>query len=621
MKNKYKAPKQKKAKSGAKPKWRYWMTVACVFGGVGAVFGGTLLGVFATGGFNEKQISPESITFDYNQELFNTSYSQLEVSGSNGAGEFELMLTTTTEDVTERKVALSFNDSYPVTTVGGFISNTIIQVPEYVTIGQPFSVKMLTEVLKDEQGNKILDQQGKEINWIKGGVSLLHAESTDVVYTDLKIAVDTPVYTTQTIVFDSNDEQVNPTTDPESGNEYFEILAGEKFTAKSKFIPARSEYMFADDSELNEIPEENRRKKHSFFSASLLDTQANAITPQYIDKNNIEFVASNKIQEAPVTINAFTFKYADNEIAFQNENQAKESLEYYNTAITTLNGKGEGWKSSSAVMIGDAGIEQFLVLSRDTTTVVRGSSANIYALYNATQPNAGYFGASVISNTGRYLEGMIANIGVRFTNAAGEDVTTGTNQLIEIDSNCQAVVYDGKTYYLPNSKVANIEKAYWNVFAKSTGTEGDQDVIMEALLFTSTEGTVKVFDNEGVAVSYTKILKITDTEKAVYEWKAGIVTDYTLPYVNGKPDPKPINFRDFVDVSTTEQIKFLVHFKDEDGVAGEDYDINKILGPTSYYGQYNIEVNDRSELRKFIGPPLQDSFSTDYGFQEDEIEA
>ena len=47
-----------------------------------------------------------------------------------------------------------------------------------------------------------------------------------------------------------------------------------------------------------------------------------------IDKNNIEFVASNKIQEAPVTINAFTFKYADNEIAFQNENQAKESLEY-----------------------------------------------------------------------------------------------------------------------------------------------------------------------------------------------------------------------------------------------------------------------------------------------------
>ena len=34
----------------------------------------------------------------------------------------------------------------------------------------------------------------------------------------------------------------------------------------------------------------------------------------------------------------------------------------------------------------------------------------------------------------------------------------------------------------------------------------------------------------------------------------------------------------------------------------------------------NIEVYDRSELRKFIGPPLQDSFSTDYGFSEDEIE-
>lgn len=36
--------------------------------------------------------------------------------------------------------------------------------------------------------------------------------------------------------------------------------------------------------------------------------------------------------------------------------------------------------------------------------------------------------------------------------------------------------------------------------------------------------------------------------------------------------------------------------------------------------KYNIEVNDRNELRKFIGPPLQDSFSTDYGFSEDEID-
>ena len=46
-----------------------------------------------------------------------------------------------------------------------------------------------------------------------------------------------------------------------------------------------------------------------------------------------------------------------------------------------------------------------------------------------------------------------------------------------------------------------------------------------------------------------------------------------------------------------------------------------IINATVYaLEKYNIEVNDRSELRKFIGPPLQDSFSTDYGFQEDEIE-
>ena len=34
----------------------------------------------------------------------------------------------------------------------------------------------------------------------------------------------------------------------------------------------------------------------------------------------------------------------------------------------------------------------------------------------------------------------------------------------------------------------------------------------------------------------------------------------------------------------------------------------------------NIEVNERDELRKFIGPPLQDSFSEDYGFSKDETQ-
>ena len=36
--------------------------------------------------------------------------------------------------------------------------------------------------------------------------------------------------------------------------------------------------------------------------------------------------------------------------------------------------------------------------------------------------------------------------------------------------------------------------------------------------------------------------------------------------------------------------------------------------------KYNIDVNEKSELKKFIGPPLQDSFSTDYGFNEEELE-
>jgi phosphoglycolate phosphatase len=36
--------------------------------------------------------------------------------------------------------------------------------------------------------------------------------------------------------------------------------------------------------------------------------------------------------------------------------------------------------------------------------------------------------------------------------------------------------------------------------------------------------------------------------------------------------------------------------------------------------KYGIEVSDRSELYKFIGPPLKDSFMKYYGFSEDKAE-
>lgn len=36
--------------------------------------------------------------------------------------------------------------------------------------------------------------------------------------------------------------------------------------------------------------------------------------------------------------------------------------------------------------------------------------------------------------------------------------------------------------------------------------------------------------------------------------------------------------------------------------------------------KYNITVNEKDELRKFIGPAIQESFSIDYGFNEEEID-
>ena len=205
-------------RSGLRP----WMTILGVMGTVGLIVGATVLGVFLTGGFEEKIVTPESISFEYDEKLFNKTYSQIEISDSHTTGEFSLTINSPTEGVTENKINLSFENSEKTTTIGGLISNTIIQVPQVVTIGQPFSVKLLKEQLEVEPG--------KFVDWIKGGISVLKAQSEneDVPSTELKIAVDTPVYSTKTIVYDSN-KQIAETDD--AGN--YVVLTGEAFDPTS----------------------------------------------------------------------------------------------------------------------------------------------------------------------------------------------------------------------------------------------------------------------------------------------------------------------------------------------------------------------------------------------------
>ena len=566
---------------------RPWMTVVGAVGVVGVVIGATGLGVFLTGGFNEKVINPESISFSYDESLFNDAYSQLEITNSAQTGEFSLVITSPTEDVTEKDVYLSFNVEDGITAAGGYISNTIIQVPQVVQIGQPFSVKLLTEILKDEEGNAITDEHGNEIDWIKGGISTLigTSENDDANPTQLKIAVDTPVYSTQTVAIDSAGQEI--ATDATSGD--FLLLTGEVFTLQSKFIPAKSEYMYADDSAENNISEENRRKKHSFFEPDL-SAAANAITLDgHANKYEVSFKAANREVQNSIGINSYTFMYADQELAFVEENKALSDAQFYEKALASIPALPTGkCKVGASANISPANITSFTI-DTGKISLTYGKTTRLYLNAYDVEPDKPFIGASVLSNS-RELDNMFANIGIRFVYQNGDNWEDAVEAgKVSLSSACKLMQYNGNSYYLPNSDVANIRYGYWDIAACDAPTNPkDLDIRMEMVLFTDID-TPKVYQSGGHDVVLEKTLQLTERENYEISWKDESNINITLAYNNNAFEPYAINLDNLVTYPKGKSPAFFVEVLNGD--------IDEVIGATSYHGQITINGKNMYALR------------------------
>ncbi|MBE7073593.1 MAG: hypothetical protein E7379_00640 [Clostridiales bacterium] len=576
-----KKEKIKKGQEGIKKGLRPWMTVLGVFGSVGVVVGSTILGVFLTGGFEEKIINPESIEFSYDQSLFNDTYSQLEITDSDGSGDFSLVINSPTVGVTKNKVQLSFEGDEVITTMGDYISNSIIQVPQVVTLGQPFSVKLLKEQIELSDGSYE--------DWIKGGVSTLVAQSEyeDAKEIELQIAVDTPVHSTKTVAYDSNGEQI--ATDA-NGN--YLVLSGESFTVKSQFIPAKSEYMFADDDAVNEISEENRRKKHSFFEAKLSQVQSNAVLPVYDGKYDMHFTTSPKEIEGVIAINAYTFKYADLENNFFELNQDKANVDFYKMAITDIASLTTGGlKTEAGVTISPANIGSFSITNSNEISLVFGKSTKLYLSYNADEANSGYLGATVVSNTSRELEGMLANVGIRFVDAHTDEEIVGDDKYITI-KNSATITVDGKNYYLPYSEVANIRYGYWDIQANDTLVQ-EKSVRMEIVLFTNLDEGEVFKEGENVVELY-KTLNLVERENYEISWKDASNINITLEYNDGEFASHRVGLHSLVTYPDDKDIAFFVRLitdeTDEEKIREQ---LSALIGADAYYSVPKV-VNSKN---------------------------
>ena len=544
----------KKSDGAIKPKWKLWMTIVCVILGVGLIAGVTILGVIlARGGTDERPVVPQSIEITYQEDLYNADNAQLEVTDN-----FTLTITSPTEGVNRLQVELSLSVPEGQTLIYStddgvqYVSNSIITVPQFVNINEPFTVTLDKRRLQDDEGNFIYDENNDIVNWIRGGIASITARSTQNNEADpvsLSVAVDVPVYSTQTVVINSNGEQTD------------QIILDEQFTLQTKFLPSESQYMFSDNQRYSgDLTNENIRYKRSFYQAP---NSEGAITPHYDPNGYDMYFQAGEVTTNAITITGYTFRNAYDQIAAE-ENYADVTGEnFYQRMLRTLAENNTGVLSSEVISLGEASIGSFNVTNQ---TLSMNSSAPIRLYLNNPEiSDARYLGVSIRSTSGQLIDYMLKNIAISFE-FNGEDPTQeGEGQLLQI-SGGDAVVIDGKTYYMPFSDVQDRNYSYWDITALDYLQRGEYITINVVLLIEREDESFEIFENSTGDVVYQVRLTISQHIEQAVSWADGTEIDVVLDYYdNGQIIPENINLSNKTSVPESniyQDIIFFAYFGD-----------------------------------------------------------
>ena len=542
----------KKSDGAIKPKWKLWMTIVCVILGVGLIAGVTILGVIlARGGTDERPVVPQSIEITYQEDLYNADNAQLEVTDN-----FTLTITSPTEGVNRLQVELSLSvpegQTLRYSTVDGvqYVSNSIITVPQFVNINEPFTVTLDTRVLQDDEGNIIYDENNNRVNWIRGGIASITARSTQNNEADpvsLSVAVDVPVYSTQTVVINSNGEQTD------------QIILDEQFTLQTKFLPSESQYMFSDNQRYSgDLTNENIRYKRSFYQPN-----STAITPHYDENGYDMYFQAGEDTTNAITITGYTFRNAYDQIAAEEKYADVTGENFYQRMLNTLAQNNTGVQSSEVISLGEASIGSFNVTNQ---TLSMNSSAPIRLYLNNPEiSDARYLGVSIRSTSGQLVDYMLKNIAISFE-FNGEDPTEeGEGQLLQI-SGGDAVVIDGKTYYMPFSDVQDRNYSYWDITALDYLQKGEYITINVVLLIEREDESFEIFENSTGDVVYQVRLTISQHIEQAVSWADGTEIDVVLDYYdNGQIIPENINLSNKTSVPESniyQDIIFFAYFGD-----------------------------------------------------------
>ena len=525
---------------------RYFKIVLACFGFVLAVVGITAGVLFLTGKFDKEVVQPGDIAFEITEKLTEN--------------DFEVVVNTTTENVTEKDVTLSLTNQ---TEADGMISDGIITIPKVVKLGKPFTVKV----------NKT-HYAGMTEEWNVGGTSIIRAKSTNPLIqeaTPLTVEVDVPVHSLGVELVTTTGTKIGTVSarnlknymktlaEGEEDNKVVELAVGSVVRLQPVFTPAKSAKTTKGEPRkvLFEIP--NAYK---------------GIHIDFVDGENdlIEVLRQTTVED--IKINAYCFRTSADQYEAQNKGFADEEL------ITIMSANGISGESSQ-IFGTNQKITNFTSTTNDEYMNLAINSP-LTLVANGNVNNAFNLGLGLASDAGvAKLEDKIAVIKLFAYWQNGDGAWEDAGDKLEIVGQTSSKKENGVKAKI-NKNDANLSS--WKVIASETG----KYKIVAKLSYEYYSSSSSVPTEINFEIPFNNIF-VADPISSDVAWKSTLPAIKTLVVLDGEAAAEKyyptINLADFVDIKNPNATYKVVRFF---AYSTEGENLANVINCSLYSGNFAV---------------------------------
>lgn len=522
---------------------RYFKIVLACFGFILAVVGITAGVLFLTGKFDKEVVQPGDIAFEITEKLTEN--------------DFEVVVNTTTENVTEKDVTLSLTNQ---TEADGMISDGIITIPKVVKLGKPFTVKV----------NKT-HYAGMTEEWNVGGTSIIRAKSTNPLIqeaTPLTVEVDVPVHSLGVELVTTTGTKIGTVSarnlknymktlaEGEEDKKVVELAVGSVVRLQPVFTPAKS---------ANTTNGEPRKVLFEIPSAW------KGIHIDFVDGENdlIEVLRQTTVED--IKINAYCFRTSADQYEAQNKGVADD--------ITTMSANGIRGESSQ-IFGTNQKITSFTSSTNDEYMNLAINSP-LTLVANGNVNNAFNLGLELASDAGvAKLEDKIAVIKL-FAYWQNEGVWEDAGDKLEIVGQTSSKKENGVKAKI-NKNDANLSS--WKVIASETG----KYKIVAKLSYEYYSSSSSVPTTINLEIPFNNIL-VSDPISSDVAWKSTLPAIKTLVVLDGETAAEKyyptINLADFVDIKNPNATYKVVRFF---AYSTEGENLANVINCSLYSGNFAV---------------------------------